>query len=158
MPKSEIKKIAISFGKFFGVVFGLFAILITVILLSRNSWKNGLATEMQKVLDVYSPKTYTVSKYIELNTPISTSSSVYSLIKKGSSSAEKYYGVLIRVPTILGPVPAVFIYKENSSVYFAGFATDTGKASDLINLKTTSSNMKYWESQIPLIIEKSTRK
>ncbi|MBR1404481.1 MAG: hypothetical protein IJ558_09910 [Treponema sp.] len=156
--KPEVKKYLIIFATFFGIIFGITAILVTMTLVSRNSWKTALAQEMQVVLDDYSHGSFSVGKYLELNANISTSSAVYSLLKKDGNQTEKYYGVIVRVPSILGPVPAVFIYNEKKGVTFAGYASDLGKAGTTIQLSLSSGVMNYWEHMIPKILDKTEKR
>ncbi|MBR1535981.1 MAG: hypothetical protein IJ630_03480 [Treponema sp.] len=146
------------FSIFFGMIFGMTAILVTLTLASRSSWKLGLAFEMQQVLERYDEGTYTVGKNIPLSSNISTSAAVYSLLKKDMKANERHFGVIVRIPSILGPVPAVFIYSEKnkkSDIKFAGYALDNGKATSMIKIQSSSNVMKYWEDMIPKIISKT---
>lgn len=156
MLKSEIKKHSAFFGIFLGIIVVVFAVLVTVTLLARNSWKKGLSTEVQAVLNSYEKDSYTVNKFIDLNSPLATSSAVFSLIKKGAPSNSECYGIIIRIPTAAGPAPAVFVYNGGVEVLFAGFCGDFGKARGLFDIELSSENIRYWESRIPGIIEKST--
>lgn len=162
MLKSDVKKHAVLYGIFLGIFVGIFAFLILMTFLSRNSWKNGLASSVQTVLNNFEKDTYTVNKFIDLNSPISTSAAAYSLIKKGAPSNEIYYGIIIRIPTITGPAPAVFIYNGKKSLKqtasFAGFCEDFGKASALADERLSVANISYWESVVPKVIEKSLQK
>lgn len=179
MLKSDIKRHAALYGIFFGIIFFVFAVLITMTLLSRNSWKNGLASELQLVLNNYEKDTYTVNKFIDLNSPLSTSAAVYSLIKKGAKSDEFYYGAVVRIQTITGPATAAFIYSgkklqtqtaklQNSAsepfahsgenVFFAGFCEDFGKAESLADIRLSNANMSHWENMIPRIVKKAVSK
>lgn len=159
MLKSDLKKHAALYGIFLGIIVLIFAILVVMTLLSRSSWRNGLSLEVQRVLNEYDPDVYTVNKFIDVNSPLSTSSAVYSLIKKGAPSSETYYGVIIRIQTITGPASAVFVTKNinsgNYQVWFAGFAENFGKASPVVDKRLSNSSMEYWESLIPRVIEKS---
>ena len=151
----EKKKNLISFSIFFGIIFGLTAILVTFTLISRNSWKTGLAHEIQMVLDSKQELQYTVGKNLQLESTLSTSTAVYSLIKNDNEKGGKYYGIIVRVPSILGPLPAVFVYSESNGVTFIGYAIDNGKASDTVDVKLECNVMKYWENMIPKIIAKT---
>lgn len=153
----EFKKYFIVFSIFLGIIFGMTVLLTTVTLLSRNSWKAGLAKEVQYVLDTYSESQYTVSQNVPVKSMISTSAAVYTLLKKDDRQKQKYYGILVRIPSILGPLPAVFIYNEKEGVTFAGYAIDNGKASSTVNLQVSSTVIKYWEEMIPKIISKSEK-
>lgn len=151
---SETKRILKKFGIFFGMIFGMCLILVVFSLLARNSWKNGLALEVQKVLDSYPDAHYTVANFMELDSGLSTSCAVYSLLKKDDNKKRAYYGVIVRIPSILGPLPAVFIYSKEEGVVFAGYAVDNGKASDTVSKDISNNIMKYWEKTIPEIISK----
>ncbi len=152
---AETKKNLTVFSILFGIIFGLTVILISMTLISRNSWKKGLAFEVQHVLDSYQGGTYTVTKNLQLNSTFSTSAAVYSLMKKDEQKNRKYYGVIVRMPSILGPLPGVFIYGEGRGVSFAGYAIDNGKASVTVERQLSSNILNYWEEMIPKIIEKS---
>lgn len=152
---NETKKILKIFSIFFGMIFGMCMLLVIFTVLARNSWKSGLALEVQHVLDSYPEAQYTVGKYLELDSTLSTSTAVYSLLKKDDRKNQKYYGIIVRIPSILGPVPAVFVYNENTGVRFAGYAIDNGKASDTVGKQISNSVMNYWEDMIPKIISKT---
>ena len=152
---NETKKILKIFSIFFGMIFGMCMLLVIFTVLARNSWKSGLALEVQLVLDSYPEAQYTVGKYLELDSTLSTSTAVYSLLKKDDRKNQKYYGIIVRIPSILGPVPAVFVYNENTGVRFAGYAIDNGKASDTVVKQISNSVMNYWENMIPKIISKT---
>lgn len=152
---SEMKKQLVSFSIFFGIVFFLTVILVTFTLLSRNSWKSGLALEMQLVLDSYQETKFTVNKNLPVESTLSSSVAVYSLLKRDVRKDEKYYGVIVRMPSILGPLPAVFVYSEAAGVSFAGYAIDNGKASATVAMPLENTVMRYWEDMIPKIIAKT---
>ena len=151
---SETKKILKNFSVFFGMIFGMTVILVTFTLLSRASWRNGLALELQHVLDSYPDAQYTVSKNLRVDSTFSTSAVVYSLLKKDEGK-NAHYGVIVRIPSMLGPLPAVFVYEEKSGVVFAGYAIDNGKAGETVSVEIASNVMKYWENMIPQIINKT---
>lgn len=149
---TKSKKIIKNFLVFFGMVFGMIVVLIVFAFIARNSWRAGLAVEVQKVLDSYPHGQYTVGMNLPVNSTLSTSAAVYKLIKKDDRKNERYYGVIVRIPSMLGPLPAVFIYSENNGVFFAGYAVDNGKASATVGKRISSGILKYWEDMIPKII------
>lgn len=151
---SETKKNLKTFSIFFGIIIGMTIILITATLLSRNSWRSGLGLEMQKVLDSYSHGKYTVGKYVPIESNLSASTAVYTLVKKDGNKSLKHYGVIARIPSMLGPLPAVFIYNERDNVIFVGYAVDNGKAQPTVEMAVSNNIIKYWEELIPKIILK----
>ena len=154
---SSTKKNLTVFSIFFGILLGMVILLITMTILARNSWKSGLAGEVQNVLDSYQPGTYTVTKNLQLDSTFATSVAVFSLMKKDERKNKSYYGIILRMPSILGPLPGVFVYDESGKVFFAGYAVDNGKASVTVERKVSSTVIKYWEDMIPKIIAKTKR-
>lgn len=154
--KAETKKNLIVFSTFFGIIIAFTVLLVIFTLIARNSWKNGLAIEMQRVLDSYPEATYTVSRNLQLDSALSSNVAVYSLLKKDERKNQMYYGIIVRIPSLLGPLPAVFIYNENSGVSFVGYAIDNGKAEVIVEKQISSTIMNYWEDMIPKIIKKTS--
>ena len=73
---TKSKKIIKNFLVFFGMVFGMIVVLIIFSLSARNSWRAGLAVEVQNVLDSYPYGQYTVGTNLPVNSTLSTSSAV----------------------------------------------------------------------------------
>ena len=156
MPSNDLKGISKMYGIFFGILFGFSAILISLILLSRGSWRYGLSQVVQESLNVYYPDSYVVGDYHELESIVSTSTAVFSVKSKKANTAElSAYCVLIRLPTLIGAQPALFLYSQRYGVRFVGYVIDSGKAEHILNKDVSKSVITYWESQIPLILEKA---
>ena len=156
MPNNDMKEIAKKYGIFFGLLFGMSAILISFILLAHGSWRHGLAQTVQDGLDMYLPDSYTVGEYHEIESTISTGAAVFSLKPKNANTAElTVYCVLIRVPTLTGLQPALYLYSQRNGVRFVGYAADLGKAEHVMNTDVGKSILSYWQRQVPVILEKA---
>ncbi len=155
MFKPEYKEQLIHYGILLGILVGFSIILVSATLLSRSSWKKSLAKEVQVVLDQHEPGLYRVENFIKIKTSLSTSASLYEIRNMTGKTTRKYYAIIIRVPTLLGPAPAVFIYNNITGSEFAGFAIDVHKAGNLLDPVLTSGIMKYWSNQIPEIVFKA---
>ncbi len=145
-----------NYGIFLGIMVLMTAALIFSILQARDSWKKGLAVEVQSVLDAHADGKYIVDKFVAVDSTISTSSAVYSLLRPGTNSKDKFYGVIVRVPSIVGPLPAVFVCSERDmdKPVFIGFAGDFGRVEDIIDFKNSSGIMNYWHDMVPKIMKK----
>lgn len=148
------------YGIFFGFIVVMTVILILLVSFSRDSWKKGLAVDIQNVLNENNENSYIVDKYVTVDSLISTSSAVYTLLKVGANPSEKYYGIIMRVPSIIGPVPAVFVCSASNvnDLQFIGYSGDYGKTNDMIDFKISSGIMNYWKDMIPKITEKIKEK
>ncbi|WP_191014165.1 hypothetical protein [Treponema zioleckii] len=159
MLDPKTKKTLVTYSSFFAILVFMTSILVLVVIKAQDSWKEELGKEMQAVLDKYPSESYIVDKYIPLNSTISTSAAAYSLLKVGAAPNEKYYGVIVRIPSLIGPVPAVFLChgKNCEKVDFAGFAVDLGKAVSPADSKISAGSINYWKQNVTNIIKK-TRK
>ncbi len=156
MLDPKTKKTLITYSTFFGILIFMTSILVFFTIKAQDSWKSELGKEMQAVLDKYPSESYIVDKYIPLNSTLSTSAAAYSLLKVGASPNDKYYGIIVRIPSLIGPVPAVFLCngKNCEKVDFAGFAVDLGKAVSPAEYKISAGIINYWKENITQIVKK----
>lgn len=156
MPNNDIKLILKKYGIFFGLVFGMAVILFCFVLLSRSPWKHGLAQTVQDTLNYYYPDSYMVGEYHDIESSLSTSAAVFTVKPKKANTTElSAYCVLLRIPTIAGAAPGVFLYSVRYGAHFVGYAIDIGKADDVLSFDMQKSTIHYWQKQIPLILEKA---
>ncbi len=151
LEKQEVLKLAKKYGIFCAIVLCLFTVLLVVTLFSRESWRQGLAGTLQETLNASYPDTYAVGNPVPLLTPFSTSAAIYNLtLKKVPSSSQqlRQYGVLVRIPTIAGPAPAVFLYSHDSGVAFVGYALNYGKAARVFENDIGLKIIQYWQAQV----------
>ena len=156
MPNNDIKNSLKKYGIFFGVAFGISAVLFCFILLAHNSWKQGLSQTVQAALDSHYADSYTVGEFHEIQSSLSTSAAVFSVKPKKANVAElSVYGVLIRIPTQIGPQPALFLYSPIHGIQFVGYVFDGGKADSILNSDVNKSIISHWRNQVPVILEKA---
>ena len=86
------------------------AILITMIFLAKGFWKNGLRVSVGQTLEKYSENTYKTGDFVELKSQFSPGAAVFNCKKNNDSN--RYYAVIMRISTISGPAPAVFLCSE----------------------------------------------
>ena len=140
------------FGTFLGMCVVMTGILVLAIVLSKSSKSAFLAADMQRVLDQYEPNGYTVGKEFNIKSSFATSAAAYSLDHVGEGAGEQCTGIIIRIPTLFGPMPAVFIYAPEKPVVFAGYAVDTAKATELDTTLLSKIIFNYWKKTIPKIL------
>ena len=155
MLDNEAKKNLRIYGIFLGIFVLMTAILIVATLLSKNSKMTFLALDMQNVLDNYEPDAYSVGSPIKLESAFTTSAAAFSLECRGKNANDSYAGIIIRIPTIFGPMPAVFICKNDEDAVFAGYAVDIAKASNLDSIRLSQGILNYWQKNIPRILKRS---
>lgn len=146
--KKNLIKIAILFGMFVVIT----AILSLMIFLAQGFKKEGLKKAVQEKIELYEPKTYRIQDYIDLKMAQSASAAVYKTknIKNGDNS---YFSIIVRIPSIIGPLPAVFLYREHGQVQFIGYAVENGKASSIVESENSSGSISYWQNKIPRLLK-----
>ena len=152
--KALIKKHFASYGILTGILAAMIVILLTFTLISRKSWRNGLREEVSQVLEK-TDSSYTVGEWVKLNTPFTTTASVYKITESGNSS-KWLYGIIIRITTMYGPLGAVYVYDlKADTTKFIGFADTASDIAAQIEHNSRFSQIKYWSERIPLILKGS---
>lgn len=140
----------IKFGILIGTVLVLLGLLFLFTFLSRSSWSSGLSSEIGKVLSDNGIEC-TVGKMDDVRSGVSANLVSFSL------DGDPRHAVMVRIPTLYGPIPGVFIYSsETSSARFIGFYGVKGMAEDAILSAARESQVSYWERKIPKVMENVT--
>lgn len=133
------------YGIFLGLLVFMFAVLFVLTIFSRKSWEDGLRSQVQNVLERECPGEYFVEDFVSINSPLSTSAACYKVSSNNGANAR--YAVILRVATIYGPEPAVFLCNDNS-VAFIGFALSDLEVSKRIERAAEKSQLSYWSSEL----------
>ena len=146
------KKHLIELGIFAGILVAILGILIAFVLLSRQSWINGLKSCAEQVL-LENELNYKIADYEEINNPFSVSSAFYKLIREeGDTETQNKHIAIIRIATPYGPAVAVFIYEEGmDSAQFIDFVAIHGKIKKNF-YDNSAKKIEYWGKRIPAII------
>lgn len=146
MPETT-KKFLIKLGIVFGIFVVLTSILVSLIYVSKFSWKMGLKSYAQKVLCRAENREVELGDYLELNSTFSTSMACYKINRSDE------YAVIMRIPSIGGPIPAVFKYQTGAEkAVFVDYGVEIGRAGVIFDKKVYVTGIKYWEEKIPSII------
>jgi hypothetical protein len=140
------------YGLFAGILCIMFFILIIMTLMTRKSWDKGLQMQTQTVLDSFYTGGYIVGDAVQLNSPFAVSAACF---KVRFSSGQEGYAVILRMVTIYGPLPGVFICRNGSVPIFAGFANSGGRVSSLLNAETQNVRIHYWQNRLMKILKDS---
>ncbi len=151
-----VKKQLVQYGVLTLVLFLLFVLLLSSVLMSRRSWEKGLRTQVVSALEQQGD--YIVGDYETVSSPFSVSCASYGLSKKDENSStdlSSYHAVIIRVQTIFGPVPAVYTYKDGSDeAEFVCFVTLNNRIASTVENNARYSQIAYWAKRIPVILAK----
>lgn len=155
-------KQTISYKTFFRnyLIFTLIAALIFLLLvysvkISQPRWNNNLRVTVQSVLDENEPDTWLVESAVNINNPLITSAACYDT--KNKKNGEYYKSIIIRIQTLYGPVPGVFIVDKNSDVIFVGYAVFHGRIAELMHKNMNTKRIEYWKNRIPEIIKQDSK-
>lgn len=146
----DTKNLLRMYGIFVGFVAFFTLLLIGMIKLSQKSWKTLLKEKVEVVLQEKQGDNWIVGNFLEQKTPFAVSSAVYELHNK--NNADIYYAVIIRGITLYGPVPAVFIYNKKNGAEFVGFSGVHGRVQKIMEFKSNTRRISYWNSKIPSIV------
>jgi len=142
------------FFKNYGIVVAylviIFGILIYVTKVSQKSWQNNLKYTVQKVLNENSQNEWIVGNPVKIKNALSQSAACYDA--RNLRNGEMYKVVIIRIQTLYGPIPAVFIVDKNEEVTFIAYSSVHGKVQLQLESNNNNRRVNYWKSKIPEII------
>lgn len=154
MLSEENKKLLIKTSILAGTFLVIFAILASSIILSRSFYQDGLRQNCQAVLDDVYPKSYKTGEYIDLKSGQNFSAACFKAknLKNGES---EYYVVIVRIASITGAVPAVYLYSKRTGTMFVSYAIENGKAANVMDAEFSSAGILYWQNRIEGMLTKS---
>jgi hypothetical protein len=124
MIESNGKKFFKSYLIFLGILTALALVTFFFVFFSRSSWERGLKTQIQMVLDSAYPDAYLAGRCLM---PGSSTVAVALLVevqpKQGMPFEKAHYALIVRMATIYGVIPAVFLYEAGGEVVFAGLSS-----------------------------------
>lgn len=145
------KNMSIKAGIFCGILAVFFGLLVTFSLLGRKSWRSGLKHEIERVFSENSYSEYSVGEYVRLDSAMNVNCAVFNAESEVKKDFESY-AVIIRFPTLYGPVAAVYVHEsKKTEATFIGFAQINSRLSDSIKSATMNSQVAYWATKIPSI-------
>ena len=80
MPEITNKKFFTNYAFFLLIILFVFGILIYPVIASRKSWSKNLGNSVQRVLDEFEKDRYKVTGHLDIEKPITTSCSAYTII------------------------------------------------------------------------------
>ena len=151
--ENSSKKLLKQYGIFAGVLLGMFALLILVIVFSENKWRTGLKSRIEQVLEKEEPAKWSVGDYVEIKAPVALSAACFQARRKDTGT--KGYVLMLRIETLYGPFPAVFVYDEKKSAHFVGIYGLNGRVRDIIGTGKNDARINFWITRIPEIVSKT---
>lgn len=152
------KKLLKDYGIFIGFIVFFFSILLLLSLFSYKKWSNSLKIQVEEVLGKSAPGSYIVGDNVRINSLFSVSAACYKVLparEENNIKTGNVYAVIMRVTTIYGPLPAVFIYDDVNGTSFKGFACLDEELEKHFEETLKNSQLQYWEKQIPKMLEKA---
>ena len=98
---------------------------------------------------------------VPLQGPHATSMAAYELVPVSSQTPGPVYGVIIRIATLYGPLPAVFRYTPQVGTEFIGFAvfdSHLGKEAAITESLRNSVQVARWKKRIPRLLDLEGKK
>lgn len=145
------KNMSIKAGIFCGILAVFFGLLVAFTLLGRKSWRTGMGREIEKLFAEKSYSTYSVGKYIKLNSTMTVNCAVYEAVSPEKKDYDSF-AVIIRMPSLYGPIACVYIYEsKKTEAQFIGFAQINDRVEEPLKNAAMHSQIKYWGKKIPAI-------
>ena len=136
------------YGIFAGCIVLLAIVLSVASIFTKGAGQAGIKTEIARVLEEAEPGVWHIGDFVDFAVPVSSSAACFS-VKGGSGNA---YTCIVRMETMYGPLPAVFISDGKHTARFIGIAGLHGRVYDAIESSGAKSQIRYWAERIPVLI------
>ena len=147
------KKQFIKFWLFIAFLIVLFAIPAAFSALSYHSTQNGLKDSLVTALKEHGYEDLTILDSYEIQNPFTVGVAAYSVADSPYS-----YAVIIKLTTMVGPVPAVFLYDTASpKADFVCFLSLGKRVERFLTDNTGLSLIEYWARRLPQILSAADR-
>lgn len=139
-------------------VYGIFTAMAVVMLtvtgaavkLTSERWERGLRAAVEKTLAENADFDGKAGAFVRIKSPLALSAALFELEPSLSDGAD--YAIVIRVQTMYGPFPAVFVYNKDSGAHFIGFTAVSGRIKRLLEDSPSDARIRYWTAKIPAIM------
>jgi len=139
-------------------VYGIFTAMTIVMLtvtgaavkLTSERWERGLRAAVEKTLAENADFDGKAGAFVRIKSPLALSAALFELEPPLSDGAD--YAIVIRVQTMYGPFPAVFVYGKESGARFIGFASISGRVKRLLEDNDSDPRIRYWTAKVPAIM------
>ena len=136
------------YGIFAGGIVLLAIVLSAAAIFTKGAKQSGIKTEIVRVLEEAEPGVWHIGNFVDFAAPVSSSAACFSA-KSGNASG---YACIVRLETIYGPLPAVFISDGKHTARFIGIAGLHGRIYAAIESGGAKSQIRYWAELIPRLI------
>ena len=149
----QTKEFLRGYGIFFGMLLLFMLILMLLGKVSAGRWESGLRRSVAAVLDEKQAGVWTLEDAVEITTPLSMGAAAYRATR--AEDGAEAVAVILRVQTLFGPLPAVFMQTGEEPAAFIGFASVHGRIAELLDAFAVSPRISYWRRKIGTILEAS---
>lgn len=144
------KDFFIRYGIFTGFVVIILFFCVYTTILSKKRWTNNLSYNVINVLTEVTGQEWSVIEPVSINNPFTLNSAAYKITNK--SNEKDYISILIRINSIYGPIPAVFIVDDELNVRFAGYSNVHGFVKNQIDFEKYNNRVELYRQRMPSIL------
>lgn len=142
------KKQLFQSAAFTGILLAFFLILTGLIFAGKKNWENGLRAAVEQVLPA---SEWQCGDMVPLKSNYSVSAACFK-ISNIKSPSKKYYALILRMSSYLGPLPAVFLFQDDRAS-FEGIAYLNNSVSKEFSQNKFNRQIDYWTDTASLIVK-----
>ena len=133
---------------FTGTILAFFVVLAALIFAGKKNWETGLRSAVEQVL---APDEWQCGDMIPLESNYSVSAACFK-VSNIKSPSKKYYALILRMSSYLGPLPAVFLFQDDRAS-FEGIAYLNNSVSKEFSQNKFNRQIDYWTDTASLIVK-----
>lgn len=138
-------------------------IMAALITLFTRLTEGSRAAKLKKGVQAVVGEEWQAGREVKIQSPLAASASAFALSYNGkegeeSGKTEEIFAVVMRVETLFGPMPCVYVcsaLQEDSPAEFVGVLSLHGTVSELLKNRANergTHSIDYWARRVPLMV------
>ena len=144
--------------KDFFIKYGIFAGVFSVILflcvystvISKKYWNRNLSANVLTVLTETTGDGWSIIEPVEIQNPFALNCAAFDVRNK--SLDKNFIAIIIRINSMYGPIPAVFLVDDKNNVNFVDYSNIHGTVKNQIEFEKYNNRIELYKNRIPSIL------
>lgn len=144
------KNFFIKYGIFAGVFSVIMFLCVYSTLVSKKYWNKNLSSNVLSVLTERTGDEWTVVEPVEIKNPFALNCAAF--VVRNKAIDKTYVSVIIRINSMYGPIPAVFLVDEKYNVGFVDYSNIHGTVKNQLDFEKYNNRIELYKARIPTIL------
>lgn len=144
------KNFFIKYGFFAGVFAVILFLCVYTTLVSKKYWNKNLSANVLTVLTERTGDEWSFVEPVEIQNPFALNCAAF--VVKNKAVGKNYTSIIVRINSMYGPIPAVFLVDDKNNVSFVDYSNIHGTVKNQIEFEKYNNRIELYKARIPSIL------